>query len=90
MATVAAAAATAACARYRQAVAADEDLDGDVIGGDKFASEKSCQSDHHLGDALVQRWIRQCRGCAVTQDMRYSRHSVFERITIIEAHNILK
>jgi hypothetical protein len=43
MVTVAAAAANAACARYRQAVAADEDLDGDVIGGDKFASEKVVQ-----------------------------------------------
>ncbi len=47
----------------RSTQAADEDLDGDVVGGDTFASEKSCQSHLQLEDALA---VESCgQGCAV-------------------------
>ncbi len=39
--------------RPRSRQAADEDLHGDVVEGDKIASEKSCQSDLQLEDALA-------------------------------------
>ncbi len=49
--------------RPRSRQAADEHLDGDVVGSDKFASEKSCQSGIQLEDALV---VESCgQGCAV-------------------------
>jgi hypothetical protein len=53
--------------RPRSRQAADEDLDGDVVGGDKFASEKSCQSDLQLEDALAAESC--CQGCAVVMLM---------------------
>jgi hypothetical protein len=43
--------------------AADENLDGYVVGGNKFASEKSCQSDLQLEDVLAVESC--CQGCAV-------------------------
>ncbi len=54
--------------RHRQAVAADEDVDGNIVGGDKFVFEscaRAWQGAIHLEDALVDRWICHGRGCAV-------------------------
>jgi hypothetical protein len=53
--------------RPRSRQAADEDLDGDVVGGDKFVSEKKCHSDLQLEEALV---VESCgQGCAVVMLM---------------------
>jgi hypothetical protein len=76
--------------RNRQA--ADEDLDGDVVGGDKLSSEKLCHSDLQFDEALVVESRDQ--GCAVvmltkqrTYGLGYSSPPVFEAIAIIEAHD---
>jgi hypothetical protein len=41
--------------RPRSLQAADEDLDGNVVGGDKLASEKPCHSDLQLEEPS---WLR--------------------------------